>query len=212
MNRIFKSIFFAVFITAFVFGTVPAIAAETHTKYMTAHPATDPGANAKGIFIQSGVLDCNNTTYFPSGVSNGDVVQLVKVPINTIVKNFSIRITRADIKTGTSATVGDGASAAGFVSNSNTGTADYINFNGTMTGTSTWGIGIGSIAGKLMSGVTKATSSVYDNTGSYFVAGGSPYIGRDTIDMAFKVSPATHSSGVTVKFEWMMECMKLPTH
>lgn len=207
MNRFFR--FLGIVFLALIVGGSGIAMAETHTLYATKHAANDPGAGAKTVYFQSGIVDCNDTKYFRSGVTNGDVIQLVNVPINTIVRSIMIRPTRAAIKSGTSAVVGDGTDADGFITNSNL-VLNYLKLDvASGGGASVWQI---SSPNQMVNGVSPfgLTTTTTSNAGAFFTSGGSPYVGRDTIDMTVYVDK-TATAGVTPQFQWMIECVKLPT-
>ena len=223
MKKIFKLLTCVFMVIAMIAFSGQFIFAETHTSYMSAHPATDPGAGAKGVFFQSGVIDCNDTRYFASGVTNGDVIQIVRLPINTIVQAIFLRTTRGTIQTdqansctaGTSGIMGDGNNTRGFINNAYTNTMNvpWIDLGKTFSGVSVWRAGHHSsqvISGVSNTGTSGSLAGV-SNYGAYLSGGVSVYKSRDTIDMTVYVDRAA-SSGVTPKFEYMIECIKLPTN
>lgn len=223
MNRLFK--IFGIVFLALLFGVGSAIA-ETHSTWMTKHGYNEPGENFKGVFYQSGLVDCNDTKYFKSGVTNGDIINLTYLPANTLVKSIGIMVTRAAIKSGTSAEVGDGADADGYIGNDYTSySIPYVDLANATSGISIWAYK-GPITGGagfiIESGVshwineTKGTSTwaVTHNYGPYFTnaSGISPYISaKSHIDMTVYVDK-TASAGVTPAFKYLIECVKLPVH
>jgi hypothetical protein len=220
MNRFFKT--FAVVVLVLGMG----IGAAWSETYAPRSPATDPGAGSKHIFFQSGVVDCNDVKYFKSGVTHGDVIQLVNLPNNTMVRSIGIRVTRASIVSGTSATVGDGVDPDGFITSTYAAySVPYINLAAASTGVSVWNH-LGPITAGAGFHFNNGVSYYYtgsngttawgsaSNHGAYFVSGSgiSPYVDRDTIDMTIQVNKIDALSGVTPKFEWIIECQKLPIH
>ena len=176
---------------ALSFVTGSAMAA-TYTAYMTAHPATDPGAGAKGTFWQMGYVNLGDTVYFSSGVTNGDVIQLVNMPTNSAILSIIIDPTTAAIVSGTSCTVGDGADPDGYVT--------------------AGGIALDSATGSTRWTADMASDSAQEDAGAYFDAdsGISEYVNRDTVDIVMYVDKAAAAAGVTPAFKFMIECIKIP--
>lgn len=93
--------------------------AATHTEFVTGNPVYRP-ANDHSVYIISNTVDfADLSTAGLSGVTTGDVVQLLDIPAGTIVKNVGVYIYSAisaeSGTTATGATVGDGADPNGWI-------------------------------------------------------------------------------------------------
>lgn len=96
--------------------------AETHTEFVTGNPIYQP-VNDHAVYIISNTLDFADLTTVnasggTSGVTNGDVVQLLDIPAGTIVKNIGARIYSAWSTSGATmagVTIGDGTDPNGWI-------------------------------------------------------------------------------------------------
>lgn len=205
MKKIFK-LFSAVCLAAFLFA--PLGFGATYTDFVTGNaqvsqPAFDPGPNSKYVFIQARRINLGDADFNGgSGVTNGDVVQLLTVPDNTIVREFGVRVTTVALTAGASMYVGTGDDTDSFV------TTGGIAL--TTTGAATTGSSVFQLVGN-------TTVLAAQQSGAYFTGSGvSPFVGGDTIDAVIQTDPANPSnggaSGVTPVFEVWAVMQRLPTY
>jgi hypothetical protein len=227
--------FAMIFLVLLVCGMGGPVTAATYSDFVTgdlklSKSALEPTSNWMP-FVDYRKFDLSDQNINGgSGVTTGDVVRLFNVSSNTYIEEFGFRCTTAAVKSGTSAAIGDGATAAGFVATTYSPYASaatarynssYVNFDAaSSSGVSVWrfigplhAAGPGSFS-VMLSGVSMNQSNsgaspwvVNANHGTYFTgqSGISPYINADTIDATFYVdksfNPGTGKAGVTPVFE-----------
>lgn len=185
-----KNFFKAFCVLAAVLIAVPAMAA-TYTVATVGTAQTDPGEEAKGVYVQSGYVDCNDTSSFPSGVTCNDVVQLATIPADTWVRSITVQVIRASSYSGVSGTLGTGFTTNGFALSTGSqpfrlDTVNLVRQYDASLGTS--GVSTDfSLGGSIASG-----ASLFKDQG-------------DTIDWVVLTNKAT--TGTTPAFTFFIECV-----
>ena len=169
------------FVLCAVFIIAGVSLAATHTDFVTGNPVYDPKDNE--VFIISNTLDfADLTTGGNSGVTGGDVVQLLDIPAGTIVKNVGIYIYSAWSTSGATCpgvTIGDGSDANGWLLD--------VDFGPTASGVSASSGNTTYDTYKTAAGVTTLVRP------AYYKLGGKYYSTADTIDAV--IPTITHLDG-----------------
>lgn len=158
-----------------------------------------------------------------SGVTNGDIVRLFNVTADTYVEEIGYRVTRASLKSGTSAEIGDGNDADGYVGNDiTTNRVPFVDLSNTSAGISKFNVSgtfldgqndggattftLSGVSISLLSPVNGAGVTVFgglymaSNNGPYFTdnSGASFYGSNDTIDMTVYVDKSFDPTSTSI--------------
>jgi hypothetical protein len=176
-----KNLFVLIALALMVFfgvGTVMAADAKTQTRFITGFNIAEPVNSFTPYVIYNYCNFADLTTGSATGVTGGDVVQMLKIPAGTYIKSVGAMISTKWTTTGATCypvTIGDGNDAKGWIREMDWGpSASGVS---TSAGNTNWSV----YAATLATGVTTMIRP------EYFKSGGSYYKSADTIDAVIPV-------------------------
>jgi hypothetical protein len=187
----FTSIIAALALIFCVSGTAMARDAMTQTRFITGFALPEPVGNFTPFVIYNYCNFADLSNGAQAGVTGGDVVQLLKIPAGTYVKQVGIMISTAYTTAGATCVgvqIGDGADVNGWLEEVDLGpTATGVSVS---SGSTNWAVYI------TAAGVTTMNRPAYSRSG------GSYYKSADTIDAVIPILGRTSglpggTSGVT---------------
>jgi hypothetical protein len=224
-KRLLTTLVLALVLVGFVAGTAMAatISDFTSGNKSLSKAGIEPTQNWIP-FVQYRKFDLNSSALSTSGVTNADVIRLFNVTKNTFITEIGFMNLRA-LHTGTSAVIGDGNSASGYITNDYSSYVSpklgigvpFLDLTTVGSGLSVWqymgqinsGSGYFARSGISMyvaggTGTAGATTwAQAHNYGTYFTRSGiTCYADNDTIDMTIYVDKSVGlTSRVTPYFE-----------